>query len=341
MKLERAQEIYSDYEEGSLSPAMKLALEQHFDADPAGKQDFDDFSRLFGLLSESTADDVEVPHGFRAKIMERVSLEDSKRPAQGVGFAAALRNMFAQPRRREAAGVVAAVLAVAIVGSVVLKPAPKGTSDLPPAVSSMGAGLTLPDNVDTVIQGVDTKMGANNTPQHDFRVHLPMNIPSATVNAYDISSPDQILDPAVRERDATPVLTAQALTNDEAMTIPLVVPHAVPAGSTLNILVEWTTPGSVTPGAQIVFTPINPNDGVTPSTAPPSNGNFFDSLQTIASAYHATVIADATSAPTTTVQAWSPGDPVDIALKTVATSAGYSVASLDSGTYLVYRKPAQ
>lgn len=312
---------------------MKLALDQHFDADPAGKQDFDDFSRIFGLLSEATADEVEVPHGFRAKVMERVSVEATKRPAQRGGFAATLHNLFAQPKQREAAGVMAAVLAVAVIGVVFLKPAPKGpmSGDMP--------SITVPtENVATVIQGVDTQMGANNTPYHYFKVHLPMSIPSATVNAYVISSTDQILDPAVRERDATPVLKAQELTNDEGMTIPVALVRPAPAGSTLNILVEWSTPGSSTPGAQVVFTPLNPNDGITPSTAPPSNGNFFDSLQTIASAYHATVIADATAAPTTTVEAWSPGDDVNVALTTVADSAGYTVKSLDNGAYLVYRK---
>src|SRR5258708_21069721 len=123
MKIERAQEIYSDYEEGSLSPAMKLAIEQHFQADPSAKRDYDDFSRVFELLSEVSPLDVEVPHGFRAKVMQRAAIESVQRQkAVSNSFGEKFRNLFLQPRRREATGVVAAVLAVAIVIGVFLKP---------------------------------------------------------------------------------------------------------------------------------------------------------------------------------------------------------------------------
>lgn len=338
MKFERAQEIYSDYQEGSVSPAMKLALEQHFEAEPAAKQDFDEFSRVLGLLSDYTPGEVEVPHAFRAKIMERVASEGVRQSApQRGGIAGALRNLFSMPRRREAAAVLAFVMVVA--AAVVLKPGSVGPNQ-PKTSGPLIPGVPIADTP-TVIQGMGTRI-VGDTAYHDLNVHLPDGIPRAVVNVY-ASSTDQILDPAVRDRDATPVLKNQELTNDESMTVPMALARPAPAGSTLVVLVEWSTPGStVTTGSQVVFTPFNPSDGVTPSTAPPSNGNFFDSLQTIASAYHTTVIVDSTLAPTTEVQAWSPGEDVGSALQTVANSAGFNVKSVDGvpNTFLVYR-PAQ
>ena len=71
MKLERAQELYSDYAEGVLSPALTQALEQHFDADPAAQDDYARFRRVYVLLEQPFAEELEVPAGFRAHILER------------------------------------------------------------------------------------------------------------------------------------------------------------------------------------------------------------------------------------------------------------------------------
>jgi len=335
MKLERAQEVYSDYKEDSLSPAMKLALDQHFETEAGARQDYDEFSQIFGFISTSTPEEVEVPHGFRASVMARVSQEADNRRSE-TGFLGALRGLFVQQRRREAVGVLAAALIVAL--AIVLKPSSnQQASQYPIPAPSQN---TVPTDVPTVIQGVDTQTGSNMV-YHDLKVHLPQNIQTSQVDAYVISATDQILDPAVRDRDATVVIKDQTLTNDESMVVPIGLVRPAPKGSTLNLLVEYTVPNSSVPGSEIVFTPLNPNDGVTPSTAPPSNGNFFDSLQTISAAYHVTIIADAASAPTTAVDPWSPGSDVDTALNTVADSAGYAVKSIGSGAdtaYLLYRK---
>ena len=78
MKLERAQELYSDYAEDALTPALRLALEQHFDADPAARADYDRFARMYSLM-ERPGEEVEVPLGFRARILEKVAQEQAKR----------------------------------------------------------------------------------------------------------------------------------------------------------------------------------------------------------------------------------------------------------------------
>ena len=44
MKTERARELYSDYAEGVLSPALAQALEQHFASEPDARADYDQFT---------------------------------------------------------------------------------------------------------------------------------------------------------------------------------------------------------------------------------------------------------------------------------------------------------
>jgi hypothetical protein len=362
MKLERSQEIYSDYLENDLSPAMKLAMEQHLESDTSARKDFDDFARMFDML-QVYAEDVEPPLGFRAKVMELATIEDAKRRAN-VGFVGSLRNFFLQPRRREATMVLAGVVAIAVVAGVFLKPIPQdasntvasnissGQAGVPAAGSSApvnAGGLGLPTAMapeagapTQVITGVSVHTGSDGTFYDDIGVQLPDSIKHATIEAYSIAATQQILDRELRERDATPLLSAGGgLSGGTSLSIPVPLVQQEPAGATLNVLVEWQTDQADVPsGAQVVFTPMNPGDGPTPLTAPPANGNFFDWLQLIASDCHVTVIADTAAPLTTSVPVWQSTDSALTALDAVAGPAGYDVKQLSPDTYFVYRAAA-
>jgi len=79
MKLERGQELYSEYRDGSLSPAMRMALEQHFQTDDSARADYDNFARAMSLLENTSFEELEAPHGFRASVMERVAAAHAAR----------------------------------------------------------------------------------------------------------------------------------------------------------------------------------------------------------------------------------------------------------------------
>ena len=79
MKPERAQELYSDYAEGTLTPALRQALEQHFEADPAARADYAQFSQVYALLEQPLGEELEAPLGFRAKILERAAEQQGRR----------------------------------------------------------------------------------------------------------------------------------------------------------------------------------------------------------------------------------------------------------------------
>lgn len=330
MKLERGQELYSEYRDGTLSPAMKLALEQHLQADPGARTDFEEFDSAMKILEGATFEEVEAPHGFRASVMERVAAAHAAREEAPQGFLAKLTHWFGQPHRKELTGAVAGLAAVAVVVTAVLHPTPQVGINHP-------GGFAITRTLTTTIRSVGTENGSDGNVYHNFQLHLPESVSGATVNAYVVTETAQILDPAVRDRDATPALaTPIHLSNDKMMTIPVGLLKQAPSGSTLNMLVTWKADSpSQLSGSQVVFTPVGPPVADAAQKTPMS-GNMFDSLQAIAAAYNVTVIADSTTAPTASAAPWNAGDSVDKALSTVATSEGYAVDKLDDATYLVH-----
>jgi hypothetical protein len=334
MKLERARELYSDYAEGTLSPAMKLALEQHFDADTEARVDYDEFARIFAVLGDSAPLEVNVPLGFRAKVMELATAEQQRRASAPRSIGDAIRQWFAPTGRRRLSGGVLAGAAALIVAGIWFGPIHPGGPDrgsFVPTIASDAPPLT--------IQSVSTREGEDGNFYHDFHIHLPTNVPNATVNAYVLTSSDQITNASAREADAHPALSApMPLTNDVEMQIPVALTKRPEAGSTLDMLVTWYANNDPSQSkTQVVFTPFDVADGG-PATAPVANGNFYDTLRNIASVYHVTVIADATTSPTMAATGWASGDDVGNALNTVAGSVGYGVRKLNDTTYQVFEK---
>lgn len=331
MKLERAQELYSDYAEGTLTPALQMALEQHFDADPSVRADYEQFSRIYTLMEMPDAPEVEVPLGFRAKILERVSAEQAKRDTS---FSQRAANTFtgwfsAVPHRRAAGGAFAALAAAVMLSVLFFHPSTNNrfVGNLVPG-SSVAPSIT-PE----MIREVDTQPGTDGNTYHLFHLHLPATVPAATVNAYVVTATEQITDPA-HLSDATPALKDQHLTNHQGVQIPIAPQQTPPVGSTLNLLVQWTPDDpKQTPGSEVVFTPFGVAD---PAMAAPANANFLDAMQAVASHYGATVMLEADAVPTQTVTADFTAADAAAPLGALAKSANFAVQTLPNNTYYVY-----
>jgi len=335
MKPETAQELYSDYAEDTLTPALRQALEQHFEADPAARADFDGFARLYARLEVPLGDEVEAPLGFRARVLERVASEQARREATFSQRAATtVTGWFSlAPRRRATFGALAALAAVSVLGVLVVHPASQSTGPNPTYNGNIIGTLPLPAGVDPpMIQKVDTQADGGKD-YHQFHLHLPPDVPAATVNAYVVTGTEQVADPA-QLSEATPALQNQHLTNHQGVQIPIAALQSPPAGSTLNLLVQWTPDGGGSPGAEVVFTPYGAAD---PAAPVPASAGFLDTAQAIAAHYGATVIVDAASAPTTPVRADFSTPDAGTALRALASSAGYSVQTLPNGTFYVYQ----
>ncbi len=337
MKTERARELYSDYAEGTLSPAMRLALEQHFAAEPEAQTDYAEFERVYQLVQSHQAPLVDVPLGFRAKVLELAAQAQAAReltPAQRA--AQTITGWFApQARRRQMTGGLVAAFAVAGLAGVFVHSV--GTSPNTNANLGPDTPITLPlNNAPTVITGVSSQPGSDSNTYHMFHVHLPANVPKATLSAFVVTATNQITDPDLRARQATPALQQPVvLTNSEEMQIPVALLKQAPAGTTLNLLVSYTPANPQLPsGAQVVFTPVSTNNAV---PAPDANGSsFYDALQDVAADYGVTVIADAANTPNTTVNDAPPGSTAQQALQNAAGQVGYSVQKLNPTTYQVY-----
>jgi len=335
MKPERAQELYSDYAEDTLTPALRQALEQHFEAEPTARADFDDFARIYARLEMPLGEEVEAPLGFRARILERVAAEQARREATFSQRAATtVTGWFSlAPRRRATVGALAALAAVSVLGVVFVHPAAP-TSRLTTSNSSMGVGFSLPVGVDPpTIQRVDTQADGGKD-YHLFHLHLPPAVPAATVSAYVVTGIEQVTDPS-QLAEATLALQSRHLTNHQGVQIPIAALQAPPAGSTLNLLVQWTPDDGSSPGAEVVFTPYG---AANPSVPVPASAGFLDTAQAIAAHYGATVIVDAASTPNAPVRADFSAPDAATPLKALAAgAAGYSVQTLPSNTFYVYQ----
>jgi len=329
MKMERAQELYSDYAEDSLTPALRLALEQHFEAEPAARADYDRFARVFTLMERPVAE-VDVPLGFRAKVLEKVAQEQAKRDT---GFSQRVSDTFAgwfslAPRRRATGGVFAALAAVVIAGFVILHPG-HGTSDQSGLLPGHTTAAVMPE----MLQKVDVQTRQDNNDYHTFHLHLPSSVPAATVSAYVVTATEQINDPA-HLNDATLALPAQHLTNRQGIQIPIAAAQATPAGSTLNLLVKWTPDDAkLAAGSEVIFTPFGAADG---ATTAPVNADFLDAMQKVAAHYGVTVVLEADAVPTQTATADFSSANAATPLATLVGPAGYAVQALPGNTYYVY-----
>ncbi len=324
MKMERAQELYSDHAEGTLTPALRQALEQHFDADPAARADYAEFSAVYSLLEQPIGEELEAPSGFRAKIMERASAQQEQRVT--APNRTSWLGWFVPPARQRATGGALAALAVVVVGGVLL------THPSKPGANESGF-VTLPvtQPITGLVQSVDRKPG---TSFHQFNLHLPSAVTSATVNAYVVTATEQITDPT-HLADATPAVSGQHLTNHQGLQIPIAPVDAPPAGSTLNLLAEYKPDAPAQPaGEEAVFTPFGAAD---PAVAAPVNTSFLDGMQAVAAHYGATVIVDVSAAPTQPVTAdFSGADPIT-PLTAMANTASYTVRKTGDNTYYVGR----
>lgn len=324
MKLERAQELYSDYAEGALTPALRQALEQHFEADPAAQADYARFSSVYSALERPVGEEAEVPLGFRAKILERVAAQQGQQEEASSRHAGWL-GWFTPPAHRRATGGALAALAVVVIGGVLLtRPGTVGlgTSNVFPTLPTVPA-------VTGLVQSVDMQSGTN---FHQFHLHLPSNVASATVNAYVITATEQITDPS-HLSEATPAVSGQHLTNHQGLQIPVAPVDTPPAGSTLNLLAEYKPDATSQPaGAEAVFTPFG---AANPATPAPVNTNFLDGMQAVAARYGATVIVDVSATPTQPVTADFSGTDPAAPLADMANAAKYVVRKTGDNTYYV------
>jgi anti-sigma-K factor RskA len=114
MRCERAQELFSEYCEGALQPALTVPLESHLTSCAECRATVQDLKEVWRILDSPMAA-VEPPAGFRAAVWSRIDAEEEKsRRSWRPRFAFQWRLLFTRP----ALGRAAAVLLVVVLSGV-------------------------------------------------------------------------------------------------------------------------------------------------------------------------------------------------------------------------------
>jgi hypothetical protein len=115
MRCERAQELFSDYYEGSIQPAMTVPLEGHLAACETCKSEFEGLKTLWPVLDAAPV--VDPPADFRAAVWHRIDAAEAHRAAQRKPFLGIdWQSLFPKPALGWA---VAALVVIMLSGFVV------------------------------------------------------------------------------------------------------------------------------------------------------------------------------------------------------------------------------
>ena len=334
MTLEQAQELYSDYHEGALTPAMRLAFEQTLTANEQIRNDYASFAAVYAFTNVGLSDQVEVPIGFRSSVLQRASVEGSRRQPS---FGNAIRSWFfpsTEGASKRITGGAVAVIAVTIIAvSLMHNRVPTAGTASSFIGPSSGVAQPIP-----VIQGVSEQGAADGSVYHMIHVHLPESIAEATVTASRVTNVDETSNAQTRATLSQPVLKQpKLLTNDEQLLIPVAFAGNTPDGTTLNVYVQWqpSAPGAPS-DSQVVFTPAKDGPSATVLVAP-TRGSLYDMLQYVCAEYGVTIIAEPALLTSPVNAQWPAQTDASAALESIIGTVGAGIKSISPGTYLVYR----
>ncbi len=333
---ERLQDQYSDYFEHLLSPNEVETFEHHIASCDDCRADYHTFATMFQFLDRVEVDEVEAPSGLRADILSVIA----QRPAAKIfNMRDWLGALVTKPQTVWGVGLAAA--ACMIVAIVIGLQVPHHQSIYNgPTEGNFGPGATsgMTPAATPLLQNVTLKEGTGGLDYEVFTLHLPSNVQSsANVSAYVLQDGDPVADKTL-ETDtdkATPAWSG-SLAPNTSLSLPVSVTSDLPAGTSLNLLLDWST--STTSGREVAFVPVTP--AASSISAVPAGTSFYDSVKTIAGEYQQTIVADssALAALTPNMQfGATTGTELNAndALNAVLSNDGFKVTEQQGGYYLI------
>ncbi len=327
---------------------MKLALEQHFESCAECRADYAAFLQVTAILGEGLPE-IEVPTGFSKSVMAKIVAQPKPvvsqrqtRSAPGPldslaqAWRAFTRGLISTPRSAFVTGVACTLLAVAVFTGLQRHTVAPIVRVEPGTPAGM---LPVPvQHTSGILQNEVTEAEGGQT-YHYFGIHLPLNTPPAQIKTYVLQNESGLTDDAALNNtdNATPAWSGTA-EQGVSIHVPVAVVSNVPAGSTLNFLVEWAPVGSTqSEQKEVAFVPIAGQAAASPVNA---GDSLYDVLQNISSSYKAEIFVDPTAVSAAT-QADQAGDSglsaltgtegsARAALQTALSGAGYYIT--DEGT---------
>jgi hypothetical protein len=116
MRCERAQELFSEYNEGNIQTALRVPLEDHLSTCDSCRTEMEGLRKIWTMLD--TAPVIEPPADFRAVVWRRIDadLAAKGKASQKPAFSFNWRSLFTRP----ALGWATAVLAIVALAPVVV-----------------------------------------------------------------------------------------------------------------------------------------------------------------------------------------------------------------------------
>jgi hypothetical protein len=246
---------------------------------------------MFQFLDRVELTEVDAPAGLRADILSVIA----QRPAAKVFSIKDWANgAFARPRLVWGSALAVAAVIVFAVTTTFHGP---GHNTSQPGVATPacmeGPCTTVaptPTAPAPLLQNVTLKEGTASLDYEVFTLHLPSVVAStANVSAYVLQDGDPVADKTLESDTdkATPAWSG-ALAPNVSLSLPVAVTSDLPAGTSLNLLLDWTSGDQS--GREVAFVPVTPAPSSVSSVA--ANTSFYDAVRTIAGEYQQTIVAD-------------------------------------------------
>ncbi len=298
MQCERAEELYSDYIEETLSPAMRQVFEQHLSSCSSCAKDVEELRGVFAMLSEDLPM-VEVPPGFRANILNAIR----EQPVHA-SMLDRLRSWVFDTgggtnRAPAMVSAAAAVILAVGVGSF-MHSHPTTTAAPPPSVNQAGLSPWEADGVSVqdqngILQKIKTYSSTDGNTYHVFGLHLAGGGQPVNADVYVLQSIAALSGGAALNdsQNATSIWSG-SVEPGTTVQVPVAVSSSVPAGSSMSVLVNWTDAAGA-----------HSEVGIVPLSAPAAGQRLvvdagepmYQALQAVSVGYNTPLIVDADVAP--------------------------------------------
>jgi hypothetical protein len=337
---EQLQDQYSDYFEHLLSPSQVQVFEAHVASCAACRADYHTFATMFQFLDRIDVAEVEAPSGLRADILTVIAQRPS---ARAFGVKSWLNALLIKPQLvwGSSLAIAACVVIFGVINLHQPAAAPPGQGNVTTGSMGGGGGTLVSSTANTpLLQTVTRKEGNSNLDYEYFSLHTPPSVTSSVnISAYVLQNGDAITNPS-SEGDADKATPAWSgsLDPNENLSLPVAVTSDLPAGSSLNMLFDWTSKDGLASGREVAFVPITP---AASQMMPVSAGtSFYDAIRTISGEYQQVVVADnsalaAAANPLSLAGTTGNESNADEALQNVLGNAGFEITVQPGGYYLI------
>jgi len=327
MNCDKAQEVFSDYLEGTIEPPLALAVRHHLSECAECDEAYQRFRAAWEVLESVPM--VDVPVGFHRKLMAHVEecRPPVRRPLLGVDWSSIFTTRVSV--RAFAAGVAVAVFAAMLV---VLSPRPpKDTAVLGPSPlfqEKPSARIYTPN----VAPGLQIAVERENagTDMTTFRIALKL------APGVKIIQPVVTLVPGWEGgigqlESAAPVLH-RGIRAGEEVEIPVVVQHSQFSQDAVTVYVAWTHKGD--PFSSIIFLPTQKLGGpLNQSSVAEGSTDIFQALKLVSARYAAIIVASGNMLAK--VPAWPMAGPIEDALNSMKDAVPIKWTKVAYKSYIV------